>query len=92
MSRNLKSMPLRSAALLGLGSLLVAAAVALVLRGAPAQAQSPMSAPACQCSASTPISGLSSRIAHCICGAMSCAVTESTEPAAKSSLMQCVRL
>ena len=92
MSTNPKSIPLRSAALLGLGTLLVAAAAALVLRGTPAQAQSAMSAPACQCSASTPISGLSSRIAHCICGAMSCAVTESTEPAAKSSQMQCVRL
>ncbi len=90
MPRNLKSMSLRAAGLLGLGTLVVAAA-ALVLRGAPAQAQSVMSAPACQCSAPTPISGMSSRIAHCMCGAMSCAITETTEPPGKGSLMQCVR-
>ena len=91
MTRTLKPVSLRAAGLLALGTLVLAAAAALVLRGAPAQAQNVMAAPACQCSAPTPISGMSSRIAHCICGALSCAVMEATEPAGKGSAMQCVR-
>ena len=58
--------------------------------GTPAQAQGPMSAPACQCSAPTPIPGMTSRIAHCMCGVLSCAITEPAE-GARSSQMQCVR-
>lgn len=91
MSRNPKFTALRSAGLLALGTLVVAAAAALLLRGAPAQAQGAMSAPACQCSAPVSISGMSSRIAHCLCGAMSCAVTEHADAAGKGSLLQCVR-
>lgn len=91
MSKNLKSVSMRTAGLLGLGTLVVAAAAALVLRGAPAQAQGIMSAQACQCSVPTPISGMSSRIAHCMCGALSCAVMETSDPAGKGSSMQCVR-
>ena len=60
MSRNPKFTALRSAGLLALGTLVVAAAAALLLRGAPAQAQGAMSAPACQCSAPVSISGMSS--------------------------------
>jgi len=73
----------------------VAAAVVLLLRGAPAQAQvqvqGPMSAPACQCSAPVSITGMTSRVAHCMCGAMSCAITESGDAARHAPVMQCVR-
>lgn len=89
MLKAFRSLPLRVAGLLALGALVVAAALAL--RGTPAQAQSIMSAPACQCSAPTTTIGMSSRIAHCLCGGMSCAVTETGEPAGRSSLLQCVR-
>ena len=89
MSKAFQSVPLRVAGLLALGAIMAIAALAL--RGTPAQAQSIMSAPACQCSAPTSITGMSSRIAHCMCGGMSCAVTEIGDQAARSSLMQCVR-
>jgi hypothetical protein len=69
-----------------------AATIALFLRGNPAQAQGPMSAPACQCSVPTPIPGMASRIAHCLCGAMSCAITETSDSTRGASQMQCVRL
>lgn len=62
----------------------------VLLRGSPVQAQGPMSAPACQCSAPTPVPGMASRIAHCLCGALSCAIAESPD-AARGSQMQCVR-
>ena len=67
------------------------AATALLNR--PAEAQGVMTAPACQCSAPTPLPGVSSTIVHCLCGAMSCAVTEhkQTPAAAGTALMQCVR-
>lgn len=75
------------------GALMAGAAVLalLLLRGSPVQAQQgPMSAPACQCSAPTPIPGMSSRVAHCLCGALSCAIAESAE-ASRGNQMQCVR-
>ncbi len=76
------------------GGLAAAAAVATIaLLNRPAEAQGIMSAPGCQCSPATAIPGLSSSIAHCICGAMSCAVSEQ-KPASGTSgaaLMQCVR-
>lgn len=68
-----------------------AAAAMLLLRGSPVQAQGPMSAPACQCSMPTPVPGMASRIAHCLCGPMSCAITEPGDPARGGSQMQCVR-
>ena len=74
-------------------AIVLAGAVALallLLRGTPAQAQGPMSAPACQCSAPTPIPGMTSRIAPCMCGVLSCAIAEPAE-GARSSQMQCVR-
>ena len=67
-----------------------AAALVLTLHGKPAQAQGPMSAPACQCSAPTPIPGMASRIAHCMCGVLSCAIAEPAE-GARGSQMQCAR-
>lgn len=67
------------------------AAVVVLLRGAPAQAQGPMSAPACQCSAPVSIAGMTSRVAHCMCGAMSCAITEAGDAVRHAPVMQCVR-
>ena len=69
------------------------AAVVLLLRGAPAQAQAqgPMSAPACQCSSPVSITGMTSRVAHCICGVMSCAITEIGDATRHAPVMQCVR-
>jgi hypothetical protein len=77
----------------GTASIALAGAAALallLLRGNPVQAQGPMSAPACQCSAPTAIPGMASRVAHCLCGAMSCAIAESPD-AARGNQMQCVR-
>jgi hypothetical protein len=73
----------------------VTAGAALLLRVDPVWAQSaqgPMSAPACQCSAAVTIAGMGSRITHCICGVMACAITEPVDAASRaSSMMQCVR-
>lgn len=63
----------------------------LLLRGSPAEAQGVMSAPACQCSATTAIPGLSTSIVHCLCGGMSCVISEHTGPGRNTNLMQCVR-
>ncbi len=65
-------------------------AVLALLRGNPVQAQGPMSAPACQCSVSTPIPGMGSRIAHCLCGAIACAIAEPVSSGGAAQ-MQCVR-
>ncbi len=72
----------------------VAVTLLLMLRGSPAQAQvmGPMSAPACQCSPAVAIPGMGSRITHCICGVMACALTEPIDAArGGASMMQCVR-
>ena len=84
--------PLRHWLLAG-GIAAAAALAATALLNRPAEAQGVMSAPGCQCSPATPIAGLSSSIAHCICGAMSCAITEHkpAPSAAGTALMQCVR-
>jgi len=87
MSQALRSTPLRLA---GVFVTVLGVAMALtLLRGNPAQAQGPMSAPACQCSVPTAIPGMGSRIAHCLCGAISCAIAEPV--AGGASQMQCVR-
>lgn len=88
MPHQTRSILLRSATVAA--ALAGAAAVWLLLRGGPVQAQGPMAAPACQCSVPTPIPGMASRVAHCLCGAMSCAIAESGD-AARASQMQCVR-
>ena len=79
--------------LLAAGLAATAAVAATALLNRPAEAQGIMSAPGCQCSPATAIPGLSSSIAHCICGAMSCAVTEPKLASGTSgaALMQCVR-
>lgn len=91
MSADLKSRRVRITLALALPTLAVA--LLLMLRGNPAQAQAqgPMSAPACQCSPAVAIPGMGSRIAHCICGVMACALTEPIDATRGSSSMQCVR-
>lgn len=87
------SHPTRSATLRVAGVAAVvlgAAAMLALLRGNPVQAQGPMTAPACQCSVPTPIPGMSSRIAHCLCGALACAISEPVASGGASQ-MQCVR-
>jgi len=80
-----------------LALLAVTAGAALLLYSHPAlaqaqSAQGPMSAPACQCSAAVAIAGTGSRITHCICGVMACAITEPVDAASRAaSMMQCVR-
>jgi len=96
MPADLKTRRIRiaSAPAVALGLLLAGAAVALLLQGNPAQAQQgqgPMSAPACQCSPAVAVPGINSRIAHCICGVMACAITEPIDTARGSSMLQCVR-
>ena len=63
----------------------------LALRGGQAGAQGVMSAPACQCSVPTAIPGLSSTVVHCLCGGISCVVSEHTGPGKNTNLMQCVK-
>ena len=78
-----------AAAVLGLGGLALAAALAL--RPGDAAAQGLMAAPACQCSAPTVIPGLSTSLVHCLCGGMSCVVAEQGPAGKGTGLMQCVR-
>ena len=58
---------------------------------AQAQPQGLMSAPACQCSPTTPIASMSTTLVHCICGGMSCVITEHKEQGKNTNLMQCVK-
>lgn len=50
-----------------------------------------MSAPACQCSPTTPIASMSTTLVHCICGGISCVITEHKEQGKNTNLMQCVK-
>ena len=56
-----------------------------------AQPQGLMSAPACQCSPTTPIASMSTTLVHCICGGISCVITEHKEQGKNTNLMQCVK-
>ena len=58
---------------------------------AQAQPQGLMSAPACQCSPATSVAGMSTTLVHCICGGMSCVITEHKEQGKNTNLMQCVK-
>jgi hypothetical protein len=82
-SRQLAAFGLSAAVLLGSGL--------LMLRGERAQAQGVMSTPACQCSAATAIPSLSTNVVHCLCGAMSCVISEHGGQAKATNLMQCVK-
>ena len=74
-----------------LGSVLVLLLGLLGLRWGQAQAQGVMSAPACQCSAPTSIASMSTQVVHCLCGGMSCVVSEHSGQGKNSNLMQCVK-
>ena len=81
------------------GTLVVISLAGLVysLSGQKAQAQPQsviqglMSAPACQCSPTTPIASMSTTLVHCICGGISCVITEHKEQGKNTNLMQCVK-
>ena len=74
-----------------LGSVLVLLLGLLGLRWGQAEAQGVMSTPACQCSAPTSIASMSTHVVHCLCGGMSCVVSEHTGQGKNSNLMQCVK-
>lgn len=74
-----------------LSSMLVLALALLGLRWGHAEAQGVMSVPACQCSAPTSIPSMSTNVVHCLCGSMSCVVSENTSQGKNSNLMQCVK-
>ena len=79
-----------------LAALVLATATAGVVvflggHGGRAQAQGLMSAPACQCSPTTPIASMSTTVVHCICGGMSCVISEHKEQGKNINLMQCVK-
>lgn len=78
-----------AAILLGSTALLLLAL--LSLHWGQAEAQGVMSAPACQCSAPTSIPSMSTSVVHCLCGGMSCVVSEHTGQGRNSNLMQCVK-
>ncbi len=63
----------------------------LAMHGGKAEAQGLLSAPACQCSLPTVISSMSSSVVHCLCGGMSCVVSEHKEQGKNTNLMQCAR-
>lgn len=80
--------------LLAIAALAVAGAAAALVLLPPrnAEAQGVMSAPACQCSTPTPLPGIRSAVVHCLCGAMSCAITEyQPSGGGGTQQMQCVR-
>jgi hypothetical protein len=59
-----------------------------------AEAQGIMAAPACQCSAPTEVAVMSTQVVHCICGGMSCVVSQLGAPnpiTQRTNLMQCVK-
>jgi hypothetical protein len=86
--------PVRATFLAGL-FVVVAAAGAFGLLAAnanKAEAQGIMAAPSCQCSAPTSIFATSGNaVVHCVCGGMSCVVSEHKESGKNTNLMQCVK-
>lgn len=86
----------RSARNTVLGAALVGAAAVLAagVFGLPvgkAEAQNIMAAPTCQCSAAIAIDGMTTKVAHCICGVMQCVIGESPAQSKVPGLLQCVR-
>lgn len=78
-------------AVIVLGSVAVVLLGLLGLRGGQVQAQGVMSAPACQCSVPTAIASLSTNVVHCLCGGISCVISEHTGQGKNANLMQCVK-
>lgn len=64
----------------------------MVLAGTPSLAQPTMAPPPCQCSTPTPVPALSMTVVHCLCGGVSCVLSESTGGSKTGApLMQCVK-
>jgi hypothetical protein len=89
-------MPKRTLRTVAIAALVLAAATAglsglLGGLGGRAEAQGFMAVPACQCSPTTPVAGMSTTLVHCICGGMSCAITEHKDQGKSTNLMQCVK-
>lgn len=75
-----------------LGSVAVILLALLGLHWGQADAQQGvMSAPACQCSAPTSIPSMSTHVVHCLCGGMSCVVSEHGGQGRNANLLQCVK-
>lgn len=84
----------RSVAFAATVGLAVAASAALGflgLRAGAAEAQGIMAAPACQCSTATAVPGLDTSLVHCVCGGMTCVLSQHAAKGAADNLMQCVR-
>lgn len=87
-------LPVRAAWLAGAIAAAATAGVMglLAVNATKAEAQGIMSAPSCQCSAPTSIFNASgNNVVHCVCGGMSCVLSEHKEPGKNTNLMQCVR-
>jgi hypothetical protein len=67
-----------------------ALAAGMLMKPGAAGAQNIMAAPACQCSSPTAVPGMSMTVVHCVCGGVSCVLSEYTG-AGKTPLMQCVK-
>ena len=78
-------------AALGLAAATAGVVVFFGGHGGRAEAQGIMSAPACQCSPTTPIASMSTTVVHCICGGVSCVISEHKEQGKNTNLMQCVK-
>jgi hypothetical protein len=87
----------RSLLLGAAGTLLFLTVLALgfLIKASPPQAQAPnvMAVPACQCSPPTSVLGTGSgpRVVHCVCGALSCAISLPAGTAPDSHQLQCMR-
>lgn len=69
-----------------------AALASIVLAASAVHAQPTMTPLACQCSTPTPVPALSMTVVHCLCGGVTCVLSEVTgggKPSAPS--MQCVK-
>jgi hypothetical protein len=86
--------PVRAAWFTGLisAAALAGALGLLVVNSNKAEAQGIMSAPSCQCSPPTSIfSTVGNNVVHCVCGGMSCVISEHKESGKNTNLMQCVK-
>ena len=62
------------------------------LASSPLRAQPTLAPPACQCSAPTAVPALSITVVHCLCGGISCVISDITGGTKTGSpLMQCVK-
>lgn len=74
-----------------IGITVILAATVFGLRPGEAEGQGITSVPACQCSAATVVSEISTSLVHCVCGGMACVVSQHAGPNAASNEMHCAR-